>query len=203
MTYSSILTKDEEAEDREPETNETPISMPNDAENDLSLEALLVRYEPLVLRLVASFRVQVRTGVVDEDDLRQEARTQMIGLLREYRPQLNGNLEAYLHTKLRWRVANYLRAERRRIRAAVPLDEDAIKHPAVELESHLNVGLAHPRLGNALRRLSPRQRAVIARFYGQEQTVRQIAGALGVTPQAVTALRRRAEAALRDALEEG
>ncbi|MCL5025951.1 MAG: sigma-70 family RNA polymerase sigma factor [Chloroflexi bacterium] len=202
MTHSSTLTKDVETQDREAEEIEVPVCRSDGSTDALPLEDLLSRYEPLVLRVAASFRVQVRAGVVDEDDLRQEARAQMIGLLREYQPRLNSNLEAYLHTKLRWRIANYLRAERRRNRLAVPLNEDTMQHPAVELETRLHAGLEHPRLGNALRRLSPRQRAVIARFYGHEQSVRQIAGALGVTPQAVTALRRRAEAALREELEE-
>jgi RNA polymerase sigma-70 factor (ECF subfamily) len=165
-----------------------------------SLDALLAQYEPVLLQIVASFRAQVRAGIADEDDLRQEARMQTYCLLRDFRPELNGNMEAYLRVKLRWRVANYLRAERRRRRLLVPLEEETLNHPTEEPAPTVWAGLDHPHLERALRGLSPRQRAVIARFYWQEQTVRQIAGALGVSPQAVTALRRRAEAALRETL---
>ncbi len=165
-----------------------------------ALAEMLERCEMLIGQTVASFRRQAGRGVVDADDLRQEARLQTIDLLRDYRPERNGNLEAYLRTKLRWRVANYLRAERRRGRA-VPLDEETIRHPSAELQTSLHAGFENPRLAGALRRLSPRQRAVIARIYGQERATRQIAAELGVSPQAVTALRRRAEASLKRDLE--
>jgi RNA polymerase sigma factor (sigma-70 family) len=167
-----------------------------------NLEVLLNRYEPVLRQIAASFRFQVRTGggALDEDDLRQEARIYLIDLLRDFRPELNGNLEAYLRTKLRWRISNYLRSERRRRRLMDPLDLETVPHPTEEMRPRLPTGMDNPRLEAALHRLSPRQRAVIARFYWQERTVREIAREMKVTTQAVTALRRRAEMALREAM---
>ena len=86
-------------------------------------------------------------------------------------------------------------------------------HPVVLDEAGLESALRRRTVGGspvgagrniarAIERLSPRQRAVIAGIYYREVKVRALAAELQVTPQAVTALHRRALAALRTILTE-
>ena len=159
-------------------------------------EALFGLYQPLLKATTAEV---VRRGLpsgVGPDDVAQEAGRQFCELLRAYDLTGGVNLTTYLQRKLKWRVLNFLRAERRRASHA-PLGASITERLADELARAPDEGLEDPRLGRALRRLSPRQRSVVAGLYWRDRTARELARDLGVTPQAVTALGRRAIESLR------
>ncbi len=166
-----------------------------------ALRALCDRYWPLAAGVIAKM-VSRRPAGVDVADVEQEAAEQLCEMIRQFDPSRRVNLTTYLQKGLKWRVANYLRAEARRA-AHLPLAAAPLHQLADEAADSPSLGLDNPRLGRALRRLSPRQRAVIAGFYWRERTTEELSAELGVTPQAVTGLRRRAEGALRRELAGG
>ncbi len=178
--------------------SERPAASPVVASLDHeSLAVLCERYRPLIAA-VATRQRSLPPGV-DRSDVEQETAAALCELAREFEPDRGIPLGAYLKAKLGWRVWHYLRGERRRT-GHLPLDAvdvEAIPDSVVETPTP---GVASPRVARALRRLSPRQRAVIAGIFWRERTEREIARELNVSHQAVTALRRRAEASLRKSL---
>lgn len=167
-----------------------------------AIATLFEACRPLIEAAVRS-RLPIRNlPSVDEDDLRQETAKDFIELVQEYHPR-KGPLGIYLRRKLKWRLANYLRAERRRSgRGRIPLRpigaaSPTKRHPA----SARVVRLRGVRLKSALRTLTPRQRAVLHKHHWEGKKVGEVAREMGVAPQAVTAMRRRAEAWLRQRLE--
>jgi len=165
-----------------------------------ALQALYGRYRPLLAGVVARVRPPLPAGV-EPGDLEQEAAQQFCELVRAFDPDRGVNLTTYLQKALKWRVASFLRAEARRA-GHLPLESADLSRLADEMAVSPSPERASPRLARALRQLSPRQRAVIAGLYWRERTAGEMARELGVTPQAVTALRRRAEAAIREELSE-
>ncbi|MBI2940459.1 MAG: sigma-70 family RNA polymerase sigma factor [Chloroflexi bacterium] len=162
-------------------------------------EVLYRRFRPLLEATVASFR----RGYAGHADLSQETARFFLELVRAFSAEREGNFATYLKARLHWHIARYLRAEdRRRGRECGLVDShgELLVEPAVPGPEP--VGIANPRLRRALARLSPRQRAIIAGFYWQDRETQEIACELGVTTQAVTAVRRRAEATLRRLLLE-
>jgi hypothetical protein len=107
-----------------------------------------------------------------------------------------------LNRAVRQRIRSYLRAERRRSGRQVAADlttlDRLLARRRGDSPGEGPTGLA---LARALARLSPRQRAVIAGLYERDRPVAMLAAELGVTPQAVTAVHRRALATLRTALD--
>lgn len=166
-----------------------------------ALQVLYGRYRPLLAGVVAGLRRRLPVGV-DADDLSQEAAEQFVDLVRSYDPSRGTNLTTYLQRKLKWRVANFLRAEARRA-GHLPLDAAPLDRLADEAAASPSDPPSNPRLARALRQLSPRQRAVIAGLYWQDRSTREVAATLGISSQAVTALRRRAEGLIRRELSEG
>ena len=162
--------------------------------------ALLDRYGPLLAAAIARCSPRLPGGAVSEDDLRQEAHLHFFELLRAYRGDSAVSFGAYLKQKLRWRLANYVRAERRRQRGGEPLSTAHLDLVQDTLRAGLGGDLENPRLRSALRQLSPKRRAVLFRLHCQGQPVAEVATSLGVTPQAVMATRRRAEAQLRESM---
>ena len=57
-----------------------------------------------------------------------------------------------------------------------------------------------PDLRSAIRRLSPRQRSVIAAKYVEDRRIKEIAASLGISRQSVAKHLRRAHGALRETL---
>ncbi len=159
-----------------------------------SLAELCERFRPLLGAVAARYR-SLPAGV-ERSDVEQEAARALCELALEYEPARGIPLSAYLRAKLGWKVSHYLRQEKRRT-GHLPLDTvdvEAIPDSTVEAPSP---GIASPRVARAIRRLSPRQRAVIAGIFWRERTEKEIARELNVSHQAVTALRRRAESSLR------
>ena len=136
---------------------------------------------------------------MEPGDLEQEAAQQLCELVRAFDPDRGVNLTTYLQKAVKWRVASFLRAEARRA-GHLPLESADLSRLADEVAAFRSPERTSPRLARALRQLSPRQRAVIAGLYWRERTAEEMARELGVTQQAVTALRRRAEAAIRKEL---
>lgn len=137
---------------------------------------------------------------VDHAELRQEGLAELVALAHEQRARPSGDFAELAVARLKRRLAAVLRAERRRavrLRALGPDDDD---RRAVELETRLDAQVESAGLAGALRRLSPRERAVIVRIYWQEMGATEIAEREGLHPAAVRRLRGRAEAALRRAL---
>lgn len=150
--------------------------------------------------------------LVEPAELRQEALAELVALargqLRRPAAGAGGGAQhdaaaddrefaelAIVH--LRRRMAQVARAAQRRsgrLRSLGPADEE---RAASELETGLDAQVGSPDLAGALRRLAPRERAVIARVYWQEMTAAEIAARDGVDPAAIRKLRRRAEAELR------
>ena len=59
----------------------------------------------------------------------------------------------------------------------------------------------HVELDQALQMLTPKQKSVLYAIYWQDRRVVDIAARMGVSPQAVRAIRQRAEKILRQRLE--
>lgn len=135
----------------------------------------------------------------DSADLRQEAIAELLAVAHEQREQPDDFARVAL-ARVKRRLAQVVRAERTRsarIRPLAPGDDERVGYePATRLSEQVE----SPALGRALRRLSPRERAVIARVYWREMSAAEIARREGVGPLAVAKLRRQAEAALRQAL---
>ena len=164
-----------------------------------AMDALITKYQPLLASLARRFREHLNGHpAIDRDDLRQEGARQFVELAQEYAAERGVSFGVYLKNKLAWRMSNYLRAERRRTSQNRPLDGAPLDHLCEEFRTAVHAGIENPRLRSALRRLSPKQRGVISRIYWQEKTVAEIARADGISPQAVTALRRRAETSIRE-----
>jgi RNA polymerase sigma factor (sigma-70 family) len=157
---------------------------------------VLARLHPLIAGAIAqALRHRLPAGV-EPADVEQEAAAQACALIRDYDPRRGASLPVYVGRLLKWRLANYLRAEARRA-AHAPLEAARLDEIADEAADTPEPCLEAPHLRRALRRLSPRQRAVIAGIYWRERTARQVAAELGVTSQAVNAARRKAEDILR------
>ena len=103
--------------------------------------------------------------------------------------------------QVQFRIRTYLRAERRRAARNVSTSSPGLEIALARRGSgppHTSAGRSVDR---ALEQLSPRQRAVVAGIYFKDEKVGSIAGELKISPQAVTALHRRALVVLRSALE--
>lgn len=170
-----------------------------DSLRGLSVEEVLTKYRPLIRAIVASHcRRRLPTGV-DRADLEQEAARQLCELVHDYEPERGVVLTQYLRVNLRWRVSNYLRAERRRA-GHLPIEAASVETIVDGSVRFPSDGVLHPRLARALSHLSPRQRGVIAELYWRERSVGEISRELGLSHQRVSAIRRHAEARLRDEL---
>lgn len=160
-------------------------------------EGVVDRYRPLVLAMIRSLSNQSHQAGVDFEDLFQEANAALIELSGDYAPERGVSFGAYLRLKLKWHLVNFLGRELRRKNRTVGIEESMIEHLAEETAAFPSAEVLNPRLRAALRRLSPKQRSVLYGIYWREKTANELALQLGVSAQNVTALRRRAEAAIR------
>ena len=142
-------------------------------------------------------------------DVIQEAALVLFGILHEgeqesgHEPGLPANSFAQKFQRLvQFRIRTYVRAERRRAARTVSTSFPSVEIALDRRSSGRPPATAGRSIDRALERLSPRQRAVVAAIYFKDDKVRSIAGELRISPQAVTALHRRALSVLRDALKE-
>jgi len=142
-------------------------------------------------------------GTVDRADVAQEAARIFLEALRGDECTTSAALLQFLIRKLPNRLSTYLRAERRRLGRQVLADETEIETALARGRTATRPsGPSGRRIARALERLSPRQRAVITGLYFRELKVGELTRELGVSQQAIDALRQRAFATLRKALEE-
>ena len=168
----------------------------------LLMDRLRLPMERQIRRLRRSFRPS------EAEDARQEVQRLFLELLYEYDYTRNGNFEAYMCTMLKWRVHNFGRTSRR-IAPPDPAHNQSLSNEitAYLAEKRLRAGTptaepaVHVELDQALRMLTPKQKSVLYAIYWQDRRVVDIAARMGVSPQAVRAIRQRAEKILRQRLE--
>ena len=174
---------------------------------------LIERYVPLAR--ACARRVRIESAMVDGDDLFSAALLGLIDAVDRFQPQRGVPFEAYASLRIRGAIVDELRRvdERGRgihagdIPKAVSLDllveddwqaflaraDDAIDD-AFEQEDLFG------RLKGALSGLPPRQREVIARYYGDELTLREAGMRMGISEARACQLHGRAIVNLRRAL---
>ena len=168
----------------------------------LLMDRLRLPMERQIRRLRRSFRPS------EAEDARQEVQRLFLELLYEYDYTRNGNFEAYMCTMLKWRVHNFGRTSRRTA-PPDPAHNQSLSNEitAYLAEQRLRAGTptaesaVHVELDQALRMLTPKQKTVLYAIYWQDRRVVDIAARMGVSPQAVRAIRQRAEKILRQRLE--
>ena len=175
----------------------------------LLMDRLRLPMERQIRRLKRSFRPS------EAEDARQEVQRLFLELLYEYDHRRNGNFEAYMCTMLKWRVHNFGRTSRR-IAPPDPAHNQSLSDeitaylaeqclrkgkPTADWEPGSTEPAIHAELEIALQALTPKQKTVLYAIYWQDQRVVDIAARMGVSPQAVRAIRQRAEKLLRRQLE--
>ena len=168
----------------------------------LLMDRLRLPMERQIRRLRRSFRPS------EAEDARQEVQRLFLELLYEYDYTRNGNFEAYMCTMLKWRVHNFGRTSRRTA-PPDPAHNQSLSNEitAYLAEKRLRAGTptaepaVHVELDQALQMLTPKQKSVLYAIYWQDRRVVDIAARMGVSPQAVRAIRQRAEKILRQRLE--
>ena len=168
----------------------------------LLMDRLRLPMERQIRRLRRSFRPS------EAEDARQEVQRLFLELLYEYDYTRNGNFEAYMCTMLKWRVHNFGRTSRRTA-PPDPAHNQSLSNEitAYLAEKRLRAGTPtaepaiHVELDQALQMLTPKQKSVLYAIYWQDRRVVDIAARMGVSPQAVRAIRQRAEKILRQRLE--
>ncbi|MBI4317157.1 MAG: sigma-70 family RNA polymerase sigma factor [Chloroflexi bacterium] len=160
--------------------------------DDGALGLLLVRYRPLLASIVRQMGGH-SNGILDADDLRQEAAKAFVELVKEFDSPSPTDFGSYLRQKLKWRLTNYLRRERRKSGRQAPLGKEVLDTLVEEMKPAFDLDINNPRLRAALRSVSPKQRSIIFRLYWQDRSVQEVAAELNLSTQSVTALRRRAE----------
>lgn len=175
----------------------------------LLMDRLRLPMERQIRRLKRSFRPS------EAEDARQEVQRLFLELLYEYDHRRNGNFEAYMCTMLKWRVHNFGRTSRR-IAPPDPAHNQSLSDeitaylaeqclrkgkPTPDWEPGSTEPAIHAELEIALQALTPKQKTVLYAIYWQDRRVVDIAARMGVSPQAVRAIRQRAEKILRRQLE--
>jgi len=171
----------------------------------LLLERVLAGDEEAIQPLVAAAwpRLGRRSWAsLEHEEMRVEAVGALVEAAHEYQaaPAPGGDFAEFAVARVQRRLAAVLRAERKRRTRLRPLFPSDDERATTELRTRFDQQVESPRLAGALRRLPPRQRAVIARIYWQGLTSAEAAAAEGVGSERVRRLRRAAEAALRRAL---
>jgi RNA polymerase sigma factor (sigma-70 family) len=168
-----------------------------------ALAGLWAACAPLVSATVraALRRQRAIPSTLETQDVAQEAALLFLTQVREAAAKDGARFREDYARALYWRVHAYLRAERRRLGRQVVVNTDGLEEALRRRASGASGGPAGRPLDRALARLSPRQRAVIAGLYARDASAQSLARELGITPQAVTALHRRALATLRAGLE--
>ncbi len=145
----------------------------------------------------------------EADDLVQEAAIAVLSFIQQGEADHSSTtcsetyaVQTALERAIRWRLYNYVRRERKRGRRLLSTDEQSLERALAHSGARAGVPSPLPgrRVARALETLSPRQRAVVNGLYFRDQSVATLSRELQVTPQAVTALHRRALATLRNAL---
>ena len=173
--------------------------------------ALIERYSDLAIGISRCMRIPP-TSLADRDDVASAAMIGLIAAVDRFDHRRGVPFEAYASLRIRGAVVDELRrvdergrADRRSETAALAVSLDALlesgahQGPVVDdgfSERHEQEDLK-TRIQNALGRLPARQREVIARYYGDELTLREAGAKMGVSEARACQLHGRAIQNLR------
>jgi RNA polymerase sigma factor for flagellar operon FliA len=173
--------------------------------------ALIERYSDLAVGIARCMRIP-STSLADRDDAASAAMIGLISAVDRYDPRRGVPFEAYASLRIRGAIVDELRRVDERGRAdrrpegaelAVSLDDlmerGAHQGPAIDdgfTERYEQEDLT-TRVQDALGRLPARQREVIARYYGDELTLREAGAKMGVSEARACQLHGRAIQNLR------
>ncbi|HUG06792.1 MAG TPA: sigma-70 family RNA polymerase sigma factor [Candidatus Limnocylindria bacterium] len=173
--------------------------------------ALIERYSDLAIGISRCMRIPP-SSLADRDDVASAAMIGLIAAVDRFDPRRGVPFEAYASLRIRGAVVDELRRVDERGRAdrrpegaelAVSLDvlleSGAHQGPVVDdgfTERYENEDLK-TRIHDALGRLPARQREVIARYYGDELTLREAGAKMGVSEARACQLHGRAIQNLR------
>lgn len=173
--------------------------------------ALIERYSDLAVGIARCMRIP-STSLADRDDAASAAMIGLISAVDRYDPRRGVPFEAYASLRIRGAIVDELRRVDERGRAdrrpegaelAVSLDDlmerGAHQGPAIDdgfTERYEQEDLK-TRVQDALGRLPARQREVIARYYGDELTLREAGAKMGVSEARACQLHGRAIQNLR------
>lgn len=173
--------------------------------------ALIERYSDLAIGIARCMRVP-KTSVADRDDVASAAMVGLIGAVDRFDPRRGVPFEAYAALRIRGAVVDELRrvdergrADRRSEDAATAVSLDVLLEAGMHQGPVTDDGLAErydqedlrTRVQDALGRLPARQREVIARYYGDELTLREAGAKMGVSEARACQLHGRAIQSLR------
>lgn len=177
--------------------------------------ALIERYSDLAIGISRCMRIPP-TSLADRDDVASAAMIGLISAVDRFDPRRGVPFEAYASLRIRGAVVDELRRVDERGRAdrraegapplAVSLDAllEAGTHqgPAVDdgFTERFEQEDLKTRIQDALGRLPARQREVIARYYGDELTLREAGAKMGVSEARACQLHGRAIQNLRHEL---
>lgn len=173
--------------------------------------ALIERYSDLAIGIARCMRVP-QASLVDRDDVASAAMIGLIGAVDRYDPRRGVPFEAYAALRIRGAIVDELRrvdergrADRRPEGAELAVSLDVLLEKGVHQGPMVDDGLTErydqedltTRVQTALGRLPARQREVIARYYGDELTLREAGAKMGVSEARACQLHGRAIQSLR------
>lgn len=173
--------------------------------------ALIERYSDLAIGIARCMRIP-QAALADRDDVASAAMIGLIGAVDRFDPRRGVPFEAYAALRIRGAVVDELRrvdergrADRRTEEAAIPMSLDVLleqgthQGPAVDdgFTERFDQEDLRTRVQDALGRLPARQREVIARYYGDELTLREAGAKMGVSEARACQLHGRAIQSLR------
>lgn len=173
--------------------------------------ALIERYSDLAIGIARCMRVP-KTSLADRDDVASAAMVGLIGAVDRFDPRRGVPFEAYAALRIRGAVVDELRrvdergrADRRTEDAATAVSLDVLLEQGTHQGPVTDDGLTEryeqedlrTRVQDALGRLPARQREVIARYYGDELTLREAGAKMGVSEARACQLHGRAIQSLR------
>lgn len=175
-----------------------------------AIDVLVQRYERLVLlqarRCLRRLRVpEAWDPALEAEDVEQEAWASFLELIATYEPARGVPFPAYIAVKLRWRLANFLRRQRKPWHDRVPLDElydEALERAAGRLTEDapslgdLAAAEARACMAPVLGALSAHRRLLLRHWYVEGLDTDDIAQRFGTTAGAVRMLHRRTLAEL-------
>jgi len=173
--------------------------------------ALIERYADLAIGISRCMRIPP-TSLADRDDVSSAAMIGLIGAVDRFDHRRGVPFEAYASLRIRGAVVDELRrvdergrADRRPEGAALAVSLDALMESGAHHGPVVDDGFSElheqedlkTRIQDALGRLPARQREVIARYYGDELTLREAGAKMGVSEARACQLRGRAIQSLR------
>lgn len=168
--------------------------------------ALIERYSDLAVGIARCMRLP-STSLADRDDAASAAMIGLIGAVDRFDPRRGVPFEAYAALRIRGAIVDELRrvdergrADRRAEGAELAVSLDDLMEKGAHVGPVVDDGVSEryeqedlkTRVQDALGRLPARQREVIARYYGDELTLREAGAKMGVSEARACQLHGRA-----------